>query len=95
MILEDVFKLIDQLTPEEKRQVSAYIERAQQAALRQQIDAILESAPPPNLVAGTMDIDRLMDAVQGMWAGLDEDEIGAIVQAMNEEYIDSDDESDA
>lgn len=63
-------------------------------ALRDEISAILSTAQPTPLKAGTMDIDQLLHAAQDMWAGLDEPEIDAIVQAMNEEYVEPDRASD-
>jgi hypothetical protein len=82
--LEDVFKLIDQLSPNEKHQVRQYLEQ-QPDVLRRDIDDLLISALPVTLQSGTLDADQLLQAVQGMWEGLDEAEIEAIVQAMNEE----------
>ncbi len=89
MTLTDVYRMIDQLTPQQQQQVRAYIEQ-QQVTLRQEIDAIIQNAPSPKLQSGTMDADRLQQAVEGMWAGLNADEIGAILQAMNEEFIEPD-----
>ena len=89
MNLDDVFKIIDQLSPSEKRRVRQYLEQ-QQDVLRREIDDLLAGAQQAELKAGTLDADRLMQAVQGMWEGLDEAGIDAIVQAMNEEYIEPD-----
>ncbi|MBL8161905.1 MAG: hypothetical protein JNJ61_07950 [Anaerolineae bacterium] len=93
MLLDDVFKLIDQLTPDQKRQVRQYIDD-QQALLLADIREILASAQPIPLYAGTMDMNKLRYATQSMWAGLDETEIEAIVQSMNEEFLESDKVSD-
>jgi hypothetical protein len=89
MILDEVFKIIDRLTPEEKQQVKQYIDH-QPEALRDEINTILTAAQPTPLKAGTMDMDQLLHAAHEMWDGLDESEIEAIVQAMNEEYIEPD-----
>lgn len=89
MILDEVFKIIDRLTAEEKQQVKQYIDQ-QPDALRDEINAILATAQPTPLKAGTMDVDQLLQAAREMWDGLDEREIEAIVQAMNEEYIEPD-----
>jgi phosphoserine phosphatase len=89
MMLDDVFKMIDQLTPDERQQVKEYIEYPPQT-LQEKIDAILATAEPTELQAGTMDIDKLMEAARAMWEGLTEEEIEAIVQSMNEEYIQPD-----
>lgn len=88
MILDEVFKIIDRLTPEQKQQVKQYIDQ-QPDLLRDEINTILAAAQPTPLKAGTMDMDQLLHAVQKMWDGLDEPEIEAIVQAMNEEYVES------
>jgi hypothetical protein len=93
MILDEVFKIIDRLTPEQKQQVKQYIDQ-QPDALRDEINTILAAAQPTPLKAGTMDIDQLHQAAQEMWAGLDESEVEAIVQAMNEEYIEPDRKAD-
>jgi hypothetical protein len=89
MILDEVFKIIDRLTPEQKQQVKQYIDH-QPDMLRNEIAAILAAAQPTPLKAGTMDMDQLLHATHEMWDGLDESEIEAIVQAMNEEYIEPD-----
>lgn len=91
MLLEDVFRMIDQLTPQQKQQVRQYLD-AEQESLRAEIDALLASAQPTPLHAGTMDVDKLLQAAETMWAGLDENDIQAIIQAMNEEYIEPVDE---
>lgn len=89
MILDDVFKIIDRLTPEQKQQVKRYIDQ-QPDALRDEINTILAAVQPTPLKAGTMDTERLFQAAHEMWDGLDEPEIAAIVQAMNEEYVEPD-----
>jgi hypothetical protein len=89
MILDEVFKIIDQLTPEQKQQVKQYIDQ-QPNVLWDEINTILASAQTTPLKAGTMDMDRLRHATHAMWDGLDEHEIEAVVQAMNEEYIEPD-----
>jgi phosphoserine phosphatase len=90
MTLDDVFKIIDRLTPEQRQKVSQYIERQRQDALRREIDAIIEAAEPTVLVTGTMDMDQLLRAAQAMWEGLSEEEIAEIAQIMNEEFIEPD-----
>ncbi len=89
MLLDDVFRLIDRLTPEQKLQVRQYID-VQQDLLLADIREILTSAEPTPLRAGTMDMDKLLHAAQSMWAGLDETEIDAIVHSMNEEFLEPD-----
>lgn len=86
MILEDVFKIIDQLTPKQKQQVKQYIDH-QPDTLKDEIYQILSTAQTIPLQAGTMDMNLLLHAVHNMWDGLDENQIDAIVHAMNEEYI--------
>jgi glucose-6-phosphate isomerase len=58
--------------------------------LRDEINTILAVAQPTPLQAGTMDIDQLLHAAHEMWDRLDEPEIEALVQAMNEEYVEPD-----
>lgn len=89
MILDEVFKIIDRLTPMQKQQVKQYIDY-QPDMLRDEIDTILATAQPTPLKAGTMDMDQLLHAAHEMWDGLDESEIEAIVQAMNEEVVELD-----
>ena len=89
MILDEVFKIIDRLTPEQKQQVKRYLDD-QPDVLRHEINTILATAQPAPLQAGTMDMDQLLHAVHAMWDGLDESEVEAIVQAMNEEYVEPD-----
>jgi hypothetical protein len=89
MTLNEVFKIIDRLTVEQKQQVKHYIDH-QPDALRDEVNAILAGAQPTPLSAGTMDMDQLLHAAHDMWDGLDEPEIEAIVQAMNEEYTEPD-----
>ncbi len=91
--LTDIKQAVDNLTDEERAELRAYLDKQQQD-LTQEIDMILETAPSPQLMPGTMDPDRLEDAISGMWAGLDEDETDVIVQAMNEEYIEMEDGAD-
>lgn len=80
--LADIKQAVDKLTHEERVELRAYLDR-QQDDLTQEIDAILETAPSPQLTPGTMDASRLEHAISGMWSGLDEDEVEAVVQAMN------------
>jgi hypothetical protein len=89
MILERIFKIIDQLTPEQKQQVKQYIDQ-QPDTLHTEINAILATAQPIPLQAGTMKIDQLLVAAQEMWTGLDEAEIETIIQTMNAESIEPD-----
>ncbi len=89
MILDEVFKIIDLLTPEQKRQVKQYIDQ-QSDALQDEINTLLAGSQPMPLKAGTMDMDRLLHAAHGMWDGLGEPDIEAVVKAMNEEYIEPD-----
>lgn len=89
MILEKVFKIIDRLTPEQKQQVKHYIDQ-QPDMLRDEINTILASAQPTALKSGTMNADQLLHAAHAMWDGLDEGDIEALIQAMNEEYVEPD-----
>ena len=89
MILEKIFKIIDRLTPEQKQQVKHYIDQ-QPDMLRDEINTILASAQPTALKSGTMNVDQLLHAAHAMWDGLDEGDIEALIQAMNEEYVEPD-----
>lgn len=89
MILDEIYKIIDRLTPEQKQQVKQYLDH-QPDVLRDEIDTILAAAQPVSLQAGTMNVDQLLQAAHEMWDGLEEGEIEAIVQAMNEEYVEPD-----
>ncbi len=90
--LTDIKQAVDNLTDEERAELRAYLD-VQRHDLAREIDTILETAPSPQMTPATMDLDRLEDAISGMWAGLDEDEVDVIVQAMNEEYIETEDGS--
>jgi hypothetical protein len=91
LIAPDLLHQLESLASQEKRTVddllrdmlTQYVPPRQADLLRDEINAILESAEPVSLKAGTMDMDRLSRATHDMWAGLDESEITAIVQAMN------------
>jgi hypothetical protein len=71
-MMQDVFKVIDRLSPDELRLLREYIDtREQQVQLR----------------AGTVDMDKLLSALEELRAGLSEAESAEIERAMNEEYI--------
>lgn len=86
-MLDDVFKMIDRLTPQEKLQVKQYIEDQPDESLLERINEILATAEPTELRAGTMDVEKLIEGTRLMWEGLSAEEIEAIVQSMNEEYV--------
>lgn len=52
--------------------------------LRRQIDEILKDAEPPELVPGTMNMEKLLQGIDAMREGLTQEELDEIVQAMNE-----------
>ena len=86
--LTDIKQAVDKLSSEERAELRAYIDK-QQRDLSQEIDAIWQSAPHPHLTPGTMNGERLESAIAGMWSGLDDDDVDAVVKAMNEEYIET------
>jgi hypothetical protein len=79
MTLNEMKRMIDTLSAAEKAELREYID---QQRLKAEIDAMLANEPPEPLQAGTLDMDQLRAAADGMWAGLDEDEVTAIVAAM-------------
>lgn len=72
MILEEVKKAVDHFSLNELRQLREYIQGREQ-----QID----------LRSGTVDMDRLLSALEEIRAGMTEEEFAEIERAMNEEYI--------
>jgi hypothetical protein len=97
MTLQEMLKAVDELPWEDLEKLQERINaRRQRQALppyssRQQmmdeINRILQSAEPVELMAGTMDVDRLAVAVAAMRAGLTEAQLDDMVKAMNEEFI--------
>ncbi|MDZ4672392.1 MAG: hypothetical protein SH821_16140 [Phototrophicales bacterium] len=61
-----------------------------QEHIQAEIQAIISQAEPVELQAGTMDVDKLMEAIVAMREGLSEAELEAIIADMNEEYIEDD-----
>lgn len=98
MTLTDLINALDDLSSEDLEQLQQQINiRRQQPStptdvqqLRQQIAAILQDADPIELVAGTMDVDKLATALEAMREGLTEQELDEIAEAMNAEYIEPD-----
>jgi len=68
----DVIKAVDQLPPDQLRQLREYIQQREQ-----QIE----------LKAGTLNMDELLEGLEEMRAGLTDEEFREIERAMNEEYI--------
>lgn len=92
MTLKDILQIIDQLSPDERAQVKAHIEKQQQAVaprpqlspdLQSELDAALADAQPVTLQAGTMDVDKLKAAVAAMRKGFTQSELDAIADAMD------------
>jgi uncharacterized protein YeeX (DUF496 family) len=77
MTLREVIKALDDLSDEELNE------------LRREIDLRTEQE---ELRSGTMDVDALLRAAADLTDGLTQDEIDAMVAAMNEEYIEPVDE---
>lgn len=61
-----------------------------QSHIQAEIQAIVSQAPPVELRAGTMDADKLIEAIIAMREGLSGFELEAIIADMNEEYIEDD-----
>ncbi len=72
MIFTDVMKAVEQFSPEELRQLREYIQQREQH---------------PELKAGTLDMDELLEGLEEMRLGLTDDEFREIERAMNEEYV--------
>lgn len=72
--LSDLYAAIDQLNPDEFRQLRAYID---------------QHAEPPVIVDENVQakIEALRSAVSDFWDGLPQEEIDAIIEEMNSEYI--------
>lgn len=69
MMLPDVMKVVDELSPDQLRQLREYIQQREQQL---------------ELQAGTVDMDVLLQGLDAMRAGLSEAEFHEIGQAMNE-----------
>lgn len=82
--LQDMKKAVDTLSPAERDELREYLE---QQTLKHEIEILLAKEPPETLQAGTLDMARLREATEGMWHGLDEAAIHAIVTAMIEKDI--------
>ena len=74
MVFEDVKKAVDRFSPEELRQLRAYIEGREQ-----QID----------LRPGTVDMETLLSALDDIRAGMTQAEFAEIERAMNGAYIEA------
>ena len=102
MTLNDLLKAIDDLPLEDLDKVQQRINarRKKQTAvsddekLLQDIAEILKDAEPVELKAGTMDAEKLAAAFDAIRQGLTQEERDAIADAMDFEYIESDDQLD-
>lgn len=82
--LQEMKKAVDTLSPAERDELREYLE---QQTLRHEIEVLLTKEPAQPLQAGTLNMDQLLKATEGMWDGLDEAEIETIVAAMTEKNI--------
>jgi uncharacterized alpha-E superfamily protein len=73
LTLQEVKQAVDHFSPEEVRELRAYLDAQSNAEIV--------------LRAGTMDIDALLDAARAIRAGITDEEWQAIENAMSEEYI--------
>lgn len=80
MTLNEILKAVDELSPDERRQLRDYLDQQEQPAQEHR--------------AGTMDINALMRAVDEFREGLTEEELDEMIALMNEEYIELWDESE-
>ncbi len=78
--LEEVIKAVDQLSPEERAELRAYLDRR---------DA---ESPPPHTLSPEERIRRLDEAARAIREGFTDEEWTEIEKAMNEEYIEPFDE---
>ncbi len=76
MSLGEIISAVEQLSPEEWRQLREYMERREAKITHSK-----------ELHAGTVDMDTLMQALAEISAGLSDEEFAEIECAMNEEYI--------
>jgi len=72
MMLDDVMKAIDELAPDELRQLREYIDQREQ-----------QNALQPDM----LDMEGLLHALDLIRAGLSDAEFREIERAMNEEYV--------
>jgi hypothetical protein len=72
MALRDVYKVVDEMSPEQLRELRRYIEQREHE---------IELRP------GTLNVAELLHGLAELSAGLSEDEFREIEQAMNEEYV--------
>jgi hypothetical protein len=79
MVFTDVIKAVDQLSADQLRQLREYIQQREQ-----QIE----------LKAGTLNMAQLLEGLEGMRAGLTEEEFREIERAMNDESLEMCDCSD-
>jgi hypothetical protein len=71
MTLQELIQAVEQLTPQERRELRAYLDEHQ--------------AGPLGLMSGTMDVDMLLEAAQVMRAEMDENAFNEMIAAMNAE----------
>ncbi len=85
--LQDVKAAIAGMSPEELAELREFI---RQQTLQHDIEALLAQAEPEQIPAGTVNMERLRAAAEEMWGGLDDDEIEALVAAMNIKNVKTD-----
>lgn len=81
MTLAEIFRLVDQLSPEERRQVRAYIDE------REQETSVGTLTPEERW-------RRLEAGFAALREGMTQDELDELTEAMNAEYIEAWDESE-
>lgn len=71
------------MASEKLPKIIAHFTRKHEQTLEDEVNTILASAQPVTLKVGTMEINQLLRAAHEMWDGLDELDIAAIIDAMN------------
>lgn len=99
MTLQEILEALDELSWEEMEALQQHLDQRRsghqrdlmtEAAVRRQIDDILKDAEPVELVAGTMDVEKLEATMESIRNSLTQEELDEIIWAMNEEYIEPD-----
>jgi hypothetical protein len=78
--LHEMKAAIAEMSPDDLAELQDYI---RQQALRHTLAALFADAPPAHISAGTINMEQLRAGAESMWGGLDDDEIAAMIAAMN------------
>lgn len=103
MTLQEMLAAVDELSWDEIEELQERIDQrrkhqhqtpAADEELRRQLAEIFKDAEPVVLVPGTMNVEKLMQGIDAMREGLTQEELNAIADAMNEEFVEMDDSGD-